>query len=237
MEEILLEIQPRQELGKSKIKTVRRGGFIPAVIYTEGKKTESIKVASREFLRLVHEHRAESVIINLRLKGDAKKTKDRSCLIKEIQYDPVVGDIIHVDFNQISLTKAIKVNVPVAVKGEAVGVKADGGTLERVLWELEVECLPTDIPKELEVDVSNMKIGDSVHVKELKVPPAVKVLNEPEAIVVSVVPPVKEEMLVAPVEGAEKAEPEVIREKKVAPAEEEAQAPKEKSKAKEEKEK
>jgi large subunit ribosomal protein L25 len=235
MEEIFLDIQPRQELGKSKIKTVRKEGFIPAVIYAQGKKTETIKIENREFLRLVHEHRAESVIINLRLKGEAKKAKDRACLVKEIQYDPVSGEVRHVDFNQISLTKAIKVNVPVAVKGEAVGVKVDAGTLERILWELEVECLPTQIPKELEVEVSNLKIGDAIHVKEIQVPAGVKVLNDPEAIVLSVVPPVKEEVPVAPIEGEEKAEPEVIREKKEAPAEEEAEVPKEKTKAKEEK--
>lgn len=237
MEEIFLEVQPREETGKAKIKVLRRGGFIPAVIYTQGEETETIKIVSREFLRILHEHRAGSIIINLRAKGEAKKNKGRACLIKEVQYNPVKGDVIHVDFNQISLTKAIKVNVGVVAKGESVGVKADGGALEHILWEIEVECLPTEIPKEIEVDVTNLKIGDAIHVRDIKVPPGIKIFNDPDAIILSVVPPMKEEVVVAPVEGEEKAEPEVIREKKEAPAEEEAEAPREKPKAKEEKQK
>lgn len=236
MEEIFLEVEPREEIGKSKVKALRRQGFIPAVVYTEGKKTDALKVVTREFLRLLHEHHAGSMIINLKLKGEAKKAKDRSCLIKEIQYDSVRGDVMHVDFNQISLTKAIKVNVGVVVKGEAPGVKADGGSLEHILWEIEVECLPTQIPKELEVDINGLKIGDSIHIKDIKVPEGVKIINDPEAIVVSIAAPVKEEVPVAPVEGEVKAEPEVIREKKEVPAEEEEPG-KEKPKAKEEKQK
>lgn len=235
MEEILLEVEPREEIGKTKIKLLRRKGFIPAVIYAQGKKTETIKIVAREFLRLIHEHRAESTIINLRMKDGSKKAKDRTCLIKEIQYDPVKGDVIHADFNQISLTKAIKVNVALRIMGEAIGVKVDGGTLERILWELEVECLPTQIPKELEVDVSNLKITDAIHVKDIKAPLGVKILNDPKAILLSVTPPIKEEVPVAPLEAEEKLEPEVIREKKELPSEEEAEAPREKSKAKEEK--
>lgn len=237
MEEIFLEVQPRQEAGKAKIKVLRREGFIPAVIYAQGKKTEAIKMLTREFLRLLHEHHAASMVINLKMKEEMKKAKERACLIKEIQYDPVKGDVIHVDFNQISLTKAIKVNVGVVAKGEAVGVKVDGGALEHILWEIEVECLPTEIPKEIEVDVSNLKIADAIHVRDLKVPAGVKILNDPNAIVLSVAPPVKEEVPVTPVEGEEKVEPELIREKKEIPPEEEAEAPKEKPKAKEEKEK
>ena len=236
MEEIFLEIQPREEAGKAKIKVLRRAGFIPAVVYMQGKKTEPIKIVSREFLRILHEHRAGSIIINLKAKGEAKKAKECACLIKEIQYDPVKGDVIHIDFNQISLTKAIKVNVAVVAKGESVGVKADGGALEHILWEIEVECLPTEIPKEIEVDVTNLKIGDTIHVRDIKLSPGIKILNDADAIILSVVPPMKEEVVVAPVEGEEKAEPEVIREKKEAPAEE-AEAPVEKPKAKEEKQK
>lgn len=237
MEEIFLEVQPREEIGKSKVKVLRGGGFIPAVVYSQGKKTELIKILSREFLRLLHEHHAGSVVINLKMKDEAKKTKERACLIKEIQYDPVKGDIIHVDFNQISLTKVIKVSVGVVAKGEAIGVKVDGGVLEHILWEIEVECLPTEIPKELEVDISNLKIGDAIYVRDLKAPLGVKILNDPNAIILSVAPPIKEEVPVTPVEGEEKLEPEVIREKKEVVAEEEAEAPKEKPKVKEEKEK
>ncbi len=220
MEEILLEVEPREELGKNKVSHLRQVGFIPAVIYGEGKDSHAIKVSHKQLLGLIHQHRLENMVINVKIKDD-KKHKARSCLIKEIQYDPVKGDIIHVDFNQISLTKVIKVNVPVVAKGEPIGVKQEGGSLEHILWEIEVECLPTDIPKEIKVDVSQLKIGDAIHIKEIILPPNVKVLNDAEATVLSVAAPVKEEIPVAPVEGEEKLEPEVIKEKKEVPAEEE----------------
>jgi len=218
MEEIILEIQPREELGKNKVKGLRGKGFIPAVIYAEGKKSQAIKVSHRQLWQLIHQHRLESMVINLKMQ-DAQKQKGRPCLIKEIQYDPVKGDIIHVDFNEISLTKVIKVNVPVVAKGEPIGVKQEGGSLEHILWEIEVECLPTDIPKDIEVDVSQLKIGDAIHIKDITFPPNIKVLNAPEAIVFSVTAPLKEEVAAPAVEGEEKQEPEVIKEKKETPAE------------------
>lgn len=229
MEEIILEIQPREELGKNKVKDLRGKGFIPAVIYAEGKKSQAIKVSHRQLWQLIHQHRLESMVINLK-PSDDKKQKGKPCLIKEIQYDPVKGDIIHVDFNEISLTKVIKVNVAVVARGEAVGVKQEGGSLEQILWQIEVECLPTDIPKDIEVDVSLLKIGDAIHIKDITFPSNVKVLNDPEAIVFSVTEPIKEEEIVAPaVEGEEKQEPEVIKEKK----EEAPQAEEEKEEKKE----
>jgi large subunit ribosomal protein L25 len=218
MEEIFLDAQPREALGRGKVKDLRRQGFIPAVVYADGKESLPLKVSHGELLRLVHQHRIEGIVINLNVK-DNKKQKPRPCLIKEIQYDPVHGDIIHVDFNEISLTKAIKVNVPVSAKGEPAGVKQEGGSLEHILWEIEVECLPVNIPKAIEVDVSQLKIGDSVHIKDLAIPDGVKVLNDPGAIVLSVAAPMKEEVVAVPVEGEVPQEPEVIKEKKEEPAE------------------
>jgi large subunit ribosomal protein L25 len=222
MEEIFLEVEPRQELGKGKVRDLREKGFIPAVVYAHGKESQAVKVSRRDLQQLIHQHRIEGILINLEIKDDKKRIA-RSCLIKEIQYDPVHGDIIHVDFNEISLTKAIKVNVPVVAKGEPIGVKQEGGSLEHILWEIEVECLPTNIPKEIEVDVSQLKIGDSIHIKELILTPDVKALNDPGAIVLSVASPMKEEAPAAPVEGEVSQEPEVIKEKKEAPAEGEAE--------------
>lgn len=218
MEEIILEVEPRDALGKSKVKDLREKGFIPAVVYAAGKTSQAIKVSRREFLHLLHQHHLESAIINLKIKDD-KKEKPRACLIREIQYDPVDGDIIHLDFNEISLTKSIKVNVPVVTKGESIGVKQEGGSLEHILWEIEVECLPTDIPKEIEIDVSNLKMGEDIHIKDIAIPAKVKVLNDPEAIILSVAMPIKEEVVAAPLEGEEKQEPEVIKEKKEVPVE------------------
>jgi large subunit ribosomal protein L25 len=234
MEEILLEAETRDEAGKSKVKELRRKGFIPGVVYAGGKEAVSVKVSRHELLQLVHHHRLENVVINLKIKDDKKKDS-RPCMIKEIQHEPVKGDITHIDFNEISLTKVIKVNVPVVTKGEPMGVKQEGGSLEHILWEIEVECLPTDIPKNFEVDVSVLKIGDSVHVKDITFPPKVKVLVDGEAVVLSVAAPMKEEVVGAAVEGEEKLEPEVIKEKKEEPAE--GQGVEDKEKDKKEKEK
>jgi len=226
MEEILLNAELRQEIGRGKVNNLRDAGFIPAVVYAGDKKSQPIKVSHGELVRLVHQHRIEGVVINLKIKDD--KQKARPCLIKEIQYDPVHGDIVHVDFNEISLTKEIKVNIPVVAKGEPVGVKQEGGSLEHILWEIEVECLPTAIPKGVEVDVSQLKLGDSIHIKDIIVPSGVKILNDPGAIILSVAAPMKEEVVAPPVEGEEKMEPEVIKEKKEVPAEGEAEEGKEK---------
>lgn len=240
MEEIFLEAQLREETGRGKVKDLRDKGFIPAVVYAQGKESLALKISHHEFIRLVHQHRIESKVINLKL-ADDKKEKSKACLVKEIQYDPVHGDIVHVDFNEISLTKAIKVNVPVTAKGEPAGVKQEGGSLEHILWEIEIECLPTNIPKEIEVDVSQLKIGDSIHIKDLTFSPDVKVLNDPSAIVLSVAAPMKEEVVAAPVEGEVAQEPEVIKEKKEVPAEgaaeEEGKESKESKEGKEKKEK
>jgi len=217
MEEIILQAELREEVGRGKTKGLRDNGFIPTVIYGEGSKAQSIKVSSKELAHLVHQAHFENAIITVKIKGD-KKEKGRSCLIKEIQYNPVHGNIVHVDFNEISLTKAIKINVPVTAIGDAPGVKLEGGSLEHVLWEVEVECLPTAIPKEIIVDVSALKLGDSIHVKDLVLAKDIKVTNDPGAIVIHVAAPIKEEVVVEE-EGAEKKEPEVIKEKKEVPAE------------------
>jgi large subunit ribosomal protein L25 len=232
MEEIIMEAQVRDEIGKGKLKIVRGQGFIPAVVYSEGKPAISIKLSRHDFLYLIHHHQLENAIISLKIKDDKKKPV-RSCMIKEMQNDPVKGDIVHLDLSEISLTKALKVNVPVATSGESLGVKQDGGAIEHIMWEIEIECLPTEIPKNIEVDISALKIGDSIHVKDIKFPANLKVLSDPDAVVLSIASPMKEEV-VAPVEGEEMKEPEVIKEKKPEAGEE---APAEEKEKKEKKEK
>ncbi len=246
MEELFLDAEIRQEIGKGKTKGLRDKGFIPAVIYADGKNALALKLSYRQLVQLVHQHRIEGVIINVNIKDDRPegrglasdsqshklennglasdsqshgKHKSHSCLIKEIQYGPVSGEIVHVDFNQISLTKAIKVNIPIVAKGEPVGVKLEGGSLEHILWEIEVECLPANLPKDIEVDVSSFKLGDSVHVKDIVVPSGVKILNDPGAIVLSIIAPMKEEAPAEVLEGEAEQEPEVIKEKKEVPVE------------------
>jgi large subunit ribosomal protein L25 len=232
MEEILLEAELREGKGRAKAKDLRDSGYLPSVVYSHGKSALSIKFSKGALLKLVHQYRLESSIINLKIKDD-KKAK-RPCLVKDIQYDPVHEDIIHIDFNEISLTETIKVNVPIEIKGEAVGVKQEGGSLEHILWEIEVECLPTNIPKNIEVDVTALKLGEAIHIKDMVFPSGVKPLNDPTAVVLHVAAPMKEEAPAEAVEGEEKLEPEVIKEKKEVPAEG-GEEPKEKEKEKEKK--
>jgi len=227
MEEILLDAEIREGTGRGKVKDLRDKGYIPAVVYSEGKEAKPIQVSHKVLLGLVHHHRLENVVISLKIKDD-KKEKPRSCLIKEIQYDPVSEDIIHVDFNEISLTKAIKINVPVVTKGESIGVKQEGGSLEHILWEIEVECLPTNIPKEIEIDVSALKMGDSIQVKDVVAPANTKIITDSEAVVLTISAPIQEEAPAAAVEGEEQKEPEVIKEKKEVAGEEEKEEKKEK---------
>ncbi|MEW6009616.1 MAG: 50S ribosomal protein L25 [Candidatus Omnitrophota bacterium] len=237
MEEIQLEVTLRKEVGRSKARALRRANMIPAVVYGE-KLNFPVNVNKSQFQKAIGSRSAENVIMNLKLIDEAskiKKPKEHSVIIKDIQYDPVFGSILHVDFNEISLTKELVVKVPLVAKGDPVGVKQDGGVLQHQVWELEIKCLPKNLPKNLEADVTNLKIGDSIHLRDLKLPEGVTALQDQDMVVLSVVPPTKveaapvaEEVAVASEEVKE--EPEVIKEKK---KEEEEAAPEAKEKAKE----
>ncbi len=217
MEELHVSSQIREGVGKSKVSDIRNLGFIPAVIYGKGKKNQNLKVLRQEIKTLLHGRRAENIVFKLKVENQKEK-KEHTVIIKEIQYHPVTDVILHIDFNEISLTKAIKVKVPIVAKGEPIGIKQEGGSLEHLLWEIDVECLPTQIPDKFEVDVSNLKIGDAIHISELVVPDGIKVLHDPSTVMLSVAAPVKVEAPVAEavaVEGeAEKQEPEVIKKEK-----------------------
>lgn len=217
MEKMFLNVEVRAETGRSKVKALRDKGFIPAVIYGEGKEGRSVQVSMRQLFDLVHKHRLENALVTLKIEGEAEKP----CLIKDIQLDPLHEDIIHVDFNSISMDKKLRLNVPIIGNGEPAGVKQEGGSLEHILWEIEVECLPTDIPEKIEVDISGLKLGESIHVKDLNLPSGVKALTEPESVLFTVAAPtVQAAEEEAAAEGEAKAEPEVIKEKKETPAEE-----------------
>jgi len=215
MEKVTLKAEIREGTGKRIAKDLRKKDMIPAVVYKGGKDALKLQLAVRDLEETLHTKAGENVIVTLNIEGGEGKAKDMTVLIKEIQREPIRELILHVDFNEISLTETLKVNVPLAAHGEPVGVKADGGTLEHVMWELQVECLPTNIPEKIEVEVSGLKIGDSIYVKDIAAPEGVKILTDPELIAMIVKPPKvevpKEEVAVeAPVE------PELIRKKKEA---------------------
>jgi large subunit ribosomal protein L25 len=214
MQEIKLDVQTRNIVGTRKIKGIRREGFIPAVVYGGTKKASSIQVDRREYEKIMRHHKGESVIFHLNILENGKQVIDCSAVVREQQHEPVSFSIKHIDFQKISLTEVIEVKVSVVIKGDAIGVKAEGGSLDQHIWELDILCLPLKIPAKLEVDVSHLKIGDAVHVKEVKLPEGVKTKHDPESVVCAVVPPMKEKL---ETEGEVRTEPEVLKEKKDKP--------------------
>ena len=202
----------RGDIGKGGARKARAAGLIPGVLYGHGEEAIALSVSAREF-ELAVRKQGGNPIIGLGLDGG-----DHTALIRAVQYDPISHDIIHLDFQRISLTETIEVEVPIHLTGLAVGVKDGGGILEPILRELKVSCLPTAIPPFVEVDVSALNIGDSVHVSAI-VAPGVTILTDPDVTVATVVPPTvhveekpAEEVAAAAATeaGGEPTEPEVI---------------------------
>jgi len=218
MEKVILKAEIREEFGKEAGSRMRKAGIVPAVVYKKASKALSLKVDAKELFHVLHTSAGANVIIGLSIaskdKAHANK-RDKTVIIKEIQYEPIKGDVLHLDFHEISLTDKINVSIAIETKGEPEGVKADGGTLDHPTKELNVECLPTEIPERIDVHVETLKIGDTIRVKDLSVPAGITVLNDPEQTVCSVVPPkVEEEVTEEEIATEAATEPEVIREKK-----------------------
>ncbi len=216
MKTVPLKASQRSGVGKQEVKKIRAQKRIPAVVYGHGIKTTSIDMSVDDFLRAIHTKAGENVVIQLTVSGS--ESFEKTVVIKEIQHDPVTDAIEHVDFNAISLTEKIKVKVPLHVKGEAPGMK-EGGVLDVVHHEIEVECLPTQIPERLDADISALKIGDSIHIREITFPSGVQPQLEQDEVVVAIHAPKAEE--VAAAEEAP-AEPEVIGKKEKVEGEEAA---------------
>ncbi len=212
-----LQGEIRTETGKSAARRLRRAQRIPGVVYGGEKGAVTVAVDPAALVGLLN--RGENVLINLSLSGDAGRTA--MVILKELQRDPVKGRPLHVDFLEVSMEKKIRVEVPLALSGESTGVKNKGGILEHGLRQLLVECLPLNIPEHLTADVSALDIGDVLHVADLTLPEGVRVLDDPERVVVSVVSPTLEEAPAAP-EAEAAGEPEVVgkKEKEEAGAEE-----------------
>jgi large subunit ribosomal protein L25 len=215
---------------------VRRDGKIPAVVYGAGKDSVAISVDPRVVTRILNSETGHNSIFDLALSGE--KTK---AMIVDWQYEPIKGRLLHIDLKRIALDKVLRVSVPIFLKGEAAGVKQEGGILEQMLREVDIECLPADIPSHIDVDVSHLTFGKVLRVSDLPHSEKLKFLtdtNQPVAHVTSV----KEEVVVTPEAaaaeaGAVPAEPEVIKKGKQETEEEGAEAAPEKAEKAEKKEK
>jgi large subunit ribosomal protein L25 len=207
-----LSVMPRDGKGKQAAKRLRREGRIPAVLYG-GTAPQSISVDPKAVLKMIHGHEGSTQLLNLTFEGGAGT---RMAIIRDMQFDPVSEDLLHVDLQEVSADRAINVRVAVHPVGEAIGVKDTKGILNLVLHELEISCLPTNIPERIDADVTNLAIGDVLTVSDLTAPEGVRILNDPGQAVATVSPPMAEEEVAAPVVAAATAtaEPEVLTERK-----------------------
>jgi large subunit ribosomal protein L25 len=205
-----LSASTRNSSGKGAARKLRSAGQIPAVIYGHAREPQPLAVPAREVERLLERVSAESTVIDLDVSGTVART-----LIREIQRHPFKKQILHIDFQELVAGEKVSVNVPIVLTGTPEGVRVSGGILSQVMSELTIRVDPVNIPRRVEADVTNVSIGHSLHVSDLKVPDGVEILDEPEATVAVVSAPKVEVEPVAVVEGAEpSAEPELIRKTK-----------------------
>jgi large subunit ribosomal protein L25 len=212
MEEIALNVEPRDGRGKGASRRLRRSGKIPGVFYGPKSAAVSLVIDGAEFTSQVANLEGSHLI---RFQAPTPELRQKVALLREVQTHPVSGTVVHVDFYEVDLTQRLQVTVPLHFVGKAVGV-AEGGILQPVLRDMQVECLPTDIPQYIEVDVSVLAVHDAIHLADLQMPPNVTAVFESNDAVVTVLPPTVEEVKVVeaaaevvPAEGAAPAEGEV----------------------------
>jgi large subunit ribosomal protein L25 len=210
-----LDVVKREGRGKNEANRLRASGRIPAVVYgtaRDGKAPEgvSVSVDPKALLRILHSDSGANTLINLKLDGGESRV-----MVKEYQLDPVTHHLLHADFYQLAMDKAITVTVPVLIKGEPRGVKTQGGLLDFVTREIQVQCLPTDIPEHIDLDVSELMLNQSVRLRDLPQSPKWKAVTDGDTMLVHVVMPKAEESAAATTETAAAApataEPEVIK--------------------------
>jgi large subunit ribosomal protein L25 len=231
MAEIVVAAQSRTETGKNVNRRLRTRGLIPGTVYGSSKKSISVAVSPAEITAILRSASGENTLFDLDLEGRRRKV-----ILKEFQLEPVKGHILHADFYEVALDKVLEVRVHVELQGTPVGVKVQGGIVDFVTRELEVACLPADIPEKVVVDISDLELGKHIRVSDLHLPEKVKVLTEPGVVVVHVVAPRAEEVAVAveaaPEAAAATAEPEVIKKGKTTEGEAEEKPDKSEKKEK-----
>ena len=193
---------------------MRAAGRVPAVIYGHQDKPQNLEVSAKEFGDLLHRSASENVLVDLSVENDAHAK--RLALVQEIQHHPLEGDVLHVDFHEVTENEKVVILVPLETVGEAAGVKNSGGVLEHVVFKLKVRGLPKDLPEQLMVDVSHLELGKSIHLGDIKAPEGVEILGDKHISVISVAMPRTEEEEVAATEGdaATAGDVEMIKEKK-----------------------
>ena len=210
MEKILVKADKRSEKGKGGARSLRRMGILPAVVYSGG-NSMPVKVNTKQMTRLIYSGTGEHALITIELNEDGKKTSEHPVLVKDYQRDPVSEELLHIDFIEVSLEKVVTVTVPVEITKKPIGIKM-GGIMQFNLREIDVECLPTQIPSSIELDAGSVEIGHSIHVSDLPEQEGIKIMTDPKKVILLVTEPMIEEEPAEEAEG-EAAEPELVKEK------------------------
>lgn len=220
---LVVKSEKRDSFGKNASRRIRKDGLIPAILYGEGADNVPLVVSKKDVIKILKSESGENTIF--RIVFDSEET---DVMIKALQLDPTTDELLHADLIKIAMDKEIRVQVPIELIGEAIGVKSEGGFVDFMAREVEIECLPGNIPDHLTVDISELHLHQSVKAGEIVIPEGVKLLADPGTVVVMVQVPHEEKVEVKPEEeavaaAAEPAEPEVIK-KERAPKEEEEKA-------------
>lgn len=213
MERFILNAEKRERTGKGVARQLRNKGIIPCVIYRGGYSVP-VQIRAKELLPFMNIATREKLFVTLKLNGEEKQA-----ILQDYQVDPVSGKLLHVDFMEVSATEKIRVTVPVVLVGEPIGVKQDKGVLQHGISEIEIEAIPEKIPGHIEVDVSNLKVWDSIHVRDIKFEEGIKVISDPDEVIATIT--LEEEEVEAAPSVEETPEPEVIKKGKKAEEEEE----------------
>ncbi len=204
-DDIALTAVTREEAGSGAVRRLRVGGQLPGVVGTIDGKSISVKFSTHDFERILHHHAGEHLVVKLAIDGK----KPRNVLMKEVQHNPLTGGPLHVDFLEVSMTEKMRVSVPVTLVGEPVGVKQDGGVLEHMVRDIEVECLPGDLVEQIVADVSELEIGSSLLVSDLVVDAKLEVQTAGDIAVAAVAAP-RVELEPAEEEEGEEGEPALV---------------------------
>ena len=204
MEQIQVEAFIRNQSGKGPARTLRRSGQIPAIFYGPETKPISLYVRQMDLEKIFKKHSGENLFFQVQLKGEHQE-ESRTAMLKELQKDPVSRAYLHLDFYEVSLTKELEVEVGLRLVGKSKGVEK-GGILQEARRDLQIRCLPRNIPEYIEVDVSGLDIGDSIHVRDLKLDEALSILNDPQTTLVTIVPPIEEKAAEEATAGAPEVE-------------------------------
>lgn len=208
MKSVALNAFSRAKTGRTEVKKIRSAGRVPAVIYGRHTKPESLELVARELNDLIHHSVSENILVDLSV--DSKK---RLALVQEVQHHPLTGKVLHVDFHEVAENETVTISVPVETTGEAVGVKTGGGILEHVLFKLKVRALPKNLPEQILIDVSDLEVGKTIHIGDIKLPEGVEIIGNKVAPVVTVAMP-KTEAEATATEGATAGDVEMTKEKK-----------------------